>query len=168
MEGDGAAGAAGVRHAAPAPAVLVVRAAADHVHVRRQVIQLVPAALRGRADAGDEELEGTEQLAAVATARLSHEVDDAAAGDEVQGVFHEGQGVVREACAHSPTITNPQPMDQSSNIPQETAEGKAGGMCGLCVVWQRGGALTLLLEGLVVRLLQPRLLPHVVAAGLEE
>ena len=99
VEGDGAAGAAGVRHAAPAPAVLVVRAAADHVHVRRQVIELVPAALRGRADAGDEELEGTEQLAAVATARLSHEVDDAAAGDEVQGVFHEGEGVVREACA---------------------------------------------------------------------
>ena len=45
VEGDGAAGAAGVRHAAAAPAVLVVRAAADHVHVHRQVIQLVPAAL---------------------------------------------------------------------------------------------------------------------------
>ena len=44
----------------------------------------------------------------------------------------------------------------------------AGCVCGLCVVWQRGGALTLLLEGLVVRLFQPRLLPHVVAAGLEE
>ena len=67
---DGAAGAAGVRHPAPAPAVLVVRAAADHVDVHSQVIQLVPAALRRRADAGDEELEGAEQLAAVATSIL--------------------------------------------------------------------------------------------------
>eukprot|EP01045_Picozoa_sp_COSAG04_P062153 COSAG04_NODE_32321_length_251_cov_2.039474_1_plen_80_part_01 len=32
VEGDGAAGAAYVRHPAPAPAVLVIRAAADHVH----------------------------------------------------------------------------------------------------------------------------------------
>ena len=99
VERDGAAGAARIRHAAPAPAVLVVRAAADHVHVHRQVIQLVPAALRRRADAGDEELEGAEQLAAVATARvgLAREVDGAAAGDEVQRVLHEGEGIVHEA-----------------------------------------------------------------------
>ena len=133
VEGDGAAGAAGVRHPAPAPAVLVVRAAADHVHVRSQVIQLVPAALRGRADAGDEELEGAEQLAAVATARLglAHEVDDAAVGDEVQSVLHEGEGIVREACAHSPTITA---------HPAEDSQDKAGGVCGLCAVcWPGAG-----------------------------
>ena len=43
-------------------------------------------------------------------------------------------------------------------------------MCGLGAVrwgWE-GGALTLLLEFLVLRLLQPRLRTDVVAAGLEE
>ena len=42
-------------------------------------------------------------------------------------------------------------------------------MCGVGVVcWSGGWGLTLPLEGLIVRLLQPLLLPHVVAAGLQE
>ena len=162
VEGHGAARAARVRHPTPAPTVLVARAAADHVHIHRQVIQLVPAALRRRADAANEELEGAQELAAVALVGLAREVDGAAVGDKVQRVFHQGEGVVREACAQSPTITAHLARDNQA---------KATGSVGVGVVWWARvgrGALTLLLEGLIVRLLQPRLLPHVIAAGLEE
>ena len=60
---------------------------------------MIPCALLRGSDADGEVLQEPEQSAAVAAVgHLAAEVEGAAAGDEVQGVFNQSQGIVREAC----------------------------------------------------------------------